>query len=124
MANANPILDPGQAFTGRATGATVSGRRLLKVAAAKTDGAPLPVAHCGGSDAPVGVSATDVAQNADVAVYPGQVLLIEAAADISAGAAVEVTTAGKVQTLASGRRVGVAWTAGSTSSAPLIQLQL
>jgi hypothetical protein len=53
MATLQPIYDPGQAISGVATGAAVTGGRILKVAAAKTDGAAVPVAHCGATDAPI-----------------------------------------------------------------------
>lgn len=121
MANANPILDPGQAFTGIATGAAVSGCRLLKVAATKTDGNPIPVAHCGATDHPIGISGTDAAQNAPVVVYPRQVLRIEAGGTVTAGSAVEVMASGKVQNLASGTKVGVAWESASNGGFPLIK---
>lgn len=126
MPNANPILDPGQAFSGTATGAAVTGCRLLKVAAAKTDGNAVPVAHCGAADPPIAVSAADAAQDVPggVTCLPGQVLRIEAGATITAGQAVEVIAAGKVQPLASGRRVGVAWESATNGTFPLVQLQL
>jgi hypothetical protein len=122
--NASPIYDPGQAFTGVATGAAVTGARILKIAGSKVDGGNVKVAHCGGSDKPVGASAADAAQDAVVTVYrSGHVLKVEAAGNVTAGQAVEVTTGGKVQTLSSGTKVGVAFSDGSTSSAPLVQLQ-
>src|SRR4051794_37024764 len=101
MANANPILDPGQAFTGIATGAAVAGCRLVKCAAAKTDGNPVPVAYCGATEHAIGVSAADAAQNDAVTCYPGQVLNVEAGGTVTAGLAVEVMANGKVQNLAS-----------------------
>lgn len=125
MATLQPLFDPGVAFSGIATGAAVTGGRLLKVAAAKTDGAAVPVAHCGATDSPIGASQVDVAQNGVVTVYPRQVLQVESAAAITAGAAVEVAANGRVQTLASGRKVGTAWTAaGAAGEFPIIQLQL
>jgi hypothetical protein len=126
MPNANPILDPSGAFSGTATGADIPGCRILTPAAAKTDGNALPVKVCGASDPPVGVSGADAKQNVPggVTVYVRQVLRVESAGTIAAGAAVEVTATGKVQTLASGRRVGVAWEAATNGSFPLIQMQL
>lgn len=125
MPNASPIYDPGQAFTGRATGGVVTGRRLVKAAAAKTDGNPVPIAHAGASDQPIGVAAADVAQNGDVAVYPpGIVLTLTAGAAIAAVGAVEVTTGGKVIPLNTGKKVGVALTTAVADLDPvLVQLQ-
>lgn len=124
MANANPILDPSQAFTGQASGAAVTGCRLLKVAAAKTDGNPLPVAHCGATDVPIAVSGHDAAQNSYLVCYPRQVLLVEAGGTVTAGQSVEVMAAGKVQNYSSGTKVGKAWTSGTNGSFVLVQLSL
>jgi len=122
-----PIYDPGQAISGTATGAAVTGGRLLRVAAGKPDGGAIPVAHCGAADAPIGASQADAAQDVPggVTVYPGQVLPLESAAAITAGVAVEVAADGRVQPLGTGRRVGVAFQAATAAGEfPLIQLQL
>ena len=125
MATTSPIYDPGQAFSGKAHGGAVTGGRILKVAAAKTDGNATPVAHCGASDHPIGASGADAAQDKLLPVYPPHVVMpLECAGDVTAGAAVEVAADGKVQALNSGKKVGVAFTAGSTSSPALVQLQL
>jgi hypothetical protein len=71
------------------------------------------------------VSQADALQNGTVTVFCGQVLQIESAGAIAAGAAVEIAANGRVQTLASGRRIGVAFTAtAGAGEFPLIQLQL
>lgn len=121
MANANPILDPNDAFTGIATGAAVVGARVLKIAGAKTDGNPVPVAHCGAADVPAGFSGSDTAENAAVTCYRFQVLQVEAGGTVTAGSAVEVMANGKIQNLASGTAVGVAWESASNGGFPLIQ---
>lgn len=119
-----PIYDPAEAITGKATGAALVGGRLVKVQAAKTDGNPLAVAHCGASDGPVGAVAHDTAQDDVTPVYThGHVLPLEAGGTVTAGSKVEVMAAGKVQNLASGTKVGVAFTAGGNGDAVLVQLQ-
>lgn len=121
MANSNPLLDPGQGFTGIATGAAVVGGRFLKAAGPKVDGEPIPVAHCGASDHPIGVAGADRVQDGDVTVYPIQVQKVEAGGTVTAGLAVEVMSGGKVQNLASGRKVGVAWETGVNGDFVLVQ---
>lgn len=125
MPNASPLYDPAQAFTGRATGAAVTGARLLKVAAAKEDGGPVPVAHCGAGDAPIGVSGSDAAQDGVTQVYPpGMVLRGTSAAAFAFGVALEVTAAGKLQALAAGKKVAVSLEAATAADQfPLVQLQ-
>lgn len=125
MANTSPIYDPGQAITGKATGAAVTGGRFVKVASAKSDGEATPVAHCGASDIPLGVAGADAAENALTPVYgDGFVMPVEASANVNAAVEVEVDAAGKVKTYSSGRKVGVTLTAGSTSVAPLVRINI
>jgi hypothetical protein len=121
MPNANPIFDPGQAFTGVATGDAVAGCRVLAVASAKVDGDPLPVAHCGSGDIPIGFSGTDAAENFSVPVYRYQVLELECAGTVTAGGQVEVTTDGKIQDESGGTVVGVAWQSGGNGDFVLVQ---
>jgi hypothetical protein len=123
--NAQPIYDPGQSIPGRATGAAVTGGRLVTIAAAKADGEPVPIKHCGASDQPIGVALADCAQDGVVAVLPPTaVLLCLSNAAIAAVGPVEVTAAGKVATLASGKKVGVALhTTDSGDDPVLVQLQ-
>lgn len=124
MPQIQPLYDPAQAFTGKANGAAVVGARVLAVAAAKTDGNPVPVKHCGVSDQPIGVSGHDAAQDTVVTVYPGQVLPITCSAAVTAGTAVEVTATGKVAGLASGNRFGVALSTTSAADQLLmVQIQ-
>lgn len=123
---AAPIYDPGQAITGRATGGAVVGARFLKATAAKANGGNIPVAHATASDEPIGVSQQDAAQNDIVAFYAsGHVLNATASAAIAAGAAVQLSAAGKVATYSSGRKVGVALTAAAgDGDLLLVQVQL
>lgn len=125
MPTCSPIYDPGEAFTGRATGAAVTGCRVLSVAATKTDGNPTPVKHCAAAEMPIGVSGADAAQNASLAVYPPGIVLpiLVGGTGTTAGARVEVLDTGTVQTLASGTKVGVALTTTAAGSFALVQLQ-
>jgi hypothetical protein len=121
-----PIYDPAQAITGRATGAAVTGCRIASVAATKADGEPTPIKLCAASEEPIGAIANDTAQNDTVAVYKnGFVVPIEAGGTgTTAGAAVEVMNTGIVQTLASGKRCGVAVETAASGAFPKIILQV
>lgn len=125
MPTCSPLYDPAQAFTGKATGAAITGCRIVTIAATKTDGNPTPIKHCAAADMPVGVSAADAAQDAVVAVYPpGMVLPIEVGGTgATAGARAEVLNTGTVQNLASGTKVGVFLTTTAAGGFALVQLQ-
>lgn len=125
MALCIPIYDPGNAFTGRATGAAVTGCRVVTVAASKADGGNIPIKHCGAADEPIGVSGDDCAQDTTKVVYPpGIVLPIEVGGTgITFGEKVEVMAGGVVQDLASGTKVGVAVTTTAAGGFGLVQLQ-
>ena len=125
MPTCSPIYDPGEAFTGRATGAAITGCRVVSVAATKTDGGNVPIKHCAAAEMPIGVSAADAAQNATCAVYPPGIVLpiLVGGTGTTAGARVEVLDTGTVQTLASGTKVGVALTTTAAAGFALVQLQ-
>ncbi len=125
MPTCSPIYDPGEAFTGRATGAAVTGCRIVTVAATKTDGQPTPIKHCAAADEPIGVSAADAADGATTAVYPpGMILpILVGGTGTLFGEKVEVLNTGTVQTLASGTKVGVALTTTAAAGFALVQLQ-
>jgi len=125
MPTCSPIYDPAEAFTGRATGAAVTGCRVLAVAATKVDGGNVPVKHCGAADKPIGVSAADAAQNDVVAVYPPGIVLpvLVGGTGANAGANAEVMATGVVQDQASGTKVGVFLTTTAAAGFALVQLQ-
>ena len=130
MPTCSPIYDPGEAFTGRATGAAVTGCRVVCVAASKstTAGAgsnEVPIKHCGAADQPIGVSAKDALQNDITAIYPpGMVLpILVGGTGVTFGTKVEVMATGVVQDLASGTKVGVALTTTPAAGFALVQLQ-
>lgn len=121
-----PIYDPAHAFTGRATGAAVTGCRVVCVAATKADGEPVPIKHCGATDKAIGVSADDCAQNAVVAVYPpGMVVpILVGGTGATAGAKAEVMATGVVQDHSAGTDVGVFLTTTAAAGFALVQLQI
>lgn len=125
MPTCSPIYDPGEAFTGRATGAAVTGCRVVCAAATKTDGQPTPIKHCGATDQPIGVSGADAAQNATTAVYPpGMVLpILVGGTGVTVNTRVEVMATGVIQDMASGTKVGVALTTTAAAGFALVQLQ-
>lgn len=125
MPTCSPIYDPAHAFTGKATGAAVTGCRILTVAATKTDGNPTPVKHCGATDKPIGVSAQDAIVGDLTAVYPpGMVLpVLVGGTGATAGANAEVMATGVVQDQAAGLKVGVFLTTTAAAGFALVQLQ-
>lgn len=125
MPTCSPIYDPAEAFTGRATGAAVTGCRIVTVAATKTDGQPTPIKHCGATDEPIGVSAADAADGATTAVYPpGMVLpVLVGGTGATAGSRAEVLNTGTVQNFSAGTKVGVFLTTTAAAGFALVQLQ-
>lgn len=104
MASHIHLFKPGQAFTNEAS-AAVTGGRLVEVTG------PRRVAQAAaGSLKVLGAAATDAAIGDDVLVLRGGVQNLVASAAITAGAQVEAAAAGKVVTLSTGRRVGIALT--------------
>ena len=125
MPTCSPIYDPGEAFTGRATGAAVTGCRIVAVQATKADGQPTPIKHCGAADQPIGVSAQDAADGATTAIYPPGMVLPVSVAGTGAtfGTRAEVMANGQVQNLAAGTKVGVFLTTTAAGGFALVQLQ-
>jgi len=125
MPTCSPLYDPAEAFTGRATGALVTGCRIVTVAATKTDGQPTPIKHCGAADRPIGVSAADAADGDVTAVYPPGMILpvLVGGTGAVAGSRAEVLATGTVQTFAAGTPVGVFLTTTAAAGFALVQLQ-
>jgi hypothetical protein len=124
MPQVQPLYDPANGFTGVANSA-ITGGRLVAVAATKANGAPVKVAHASATVPAIGVAGADAAQDAVVTIYPRQVIEITSSAAITAGTAVEQAAAGKIATLATGLKVGVALTTVGAADLPvLVQLQL
>lgn len=130
MPTCSPIYDPGESFTGRASGAAVTGCRIVCPAASKSTTAAagsnnIPIKHCGASDQPIGVSAQDVADGDVTAIYPPGIVLpvLVGGTGVTFNTKVEVIAGGMVQDLASGTKVGVALTTTAAASYALVQLQ-
>ncbi len=125
MANKQPIFDPGQAVTGRATGAAVVGGRIVQVAATKANGQPVPMKHCLAAGAPIGAVQHDVAQDKVGSIYrQGFVCsILVGGTGVTAGLPVEVMDTGIVQDRASGTKVGVAWETKTATNYALIDIQ-
>jgi hypothetical protein len=121
----NPLFDPGTSPTGRATGALVTGCRVVTVAATKADGAPVPIKHCAATDEPIGVAADDCPQDATIAIRrPGMVTpVLVGGTGVTAGEKVEVMATGVVQDLAAGKLVGISWTTTAAAGFALIDLR-
>ena len=123
MASVQPIYDPGQKITGRATGAAVSRGRILTVAGVKTNGGNVLVRHCGATDPAIGAAEYDAAQDACTSVMRnGTVTPIEAGGTVTAGRPVEVMAGGRVQNLNTGVKVGTAVESGASGEFPLVDL--
>lgn len=119
-----PLYDPAQAITGRASGADLVAGRFVKVAAGKTNGEPVTIAYAGASDQSIGMICADVANGSVTAVYPqGHVVPVEASGTVTAGNAVEGTASGKVANFSSGIKRGVALTSGGNGDFVLVQIQ-
>lgn len=124
MANANPIYDPGQSFTGSPAAADLDGARLVAVNAAKANGAPVAIKYCGAADQPIGTLLQATARaGMGTILAPGGVHLLSAAAAIEPGDAIEVAANGQVQRLNAGKRVGVAFTRAARDELVLAQTQ-
>lgn len=115
MANeCTPLFRPGREITVLTTGA-VTGKRCVGVSATRDTATGLiKVAHAGAGTKALGVASYDIGSGAKGSIKRGGVLPVTAGAAITAGAEVEVGTAGKVITLASGKAVGIAVETGST----------
>lgn len=107
-----PLYDPAAAITGKATGAAVTGCRIVTVAATKADGEATPIKHCAAADVPIGASADDCAENGYVAVYKNGFVVdvLVGGTGTTFGELVEVLDTGTVQTYAAGTVCGVALT--------------
>lgn len=125
MANeCRPLFRPGAEVTALAT-ADVTGGRFVKITA--TRDATTGLVKVGPATAgvkPFGVAAADFASGATGTVIRDGILFVAAAGAITAGAQVEITTAGKVITLASGVAVGTALETGADNADVLIALDI
>jgi uncharacterized protein DUF2190 len=126
MALCIPHFDPGQAITGRASGAAVVGSTFVMVAATKVDGGNVLIKPALAAKYPIGVAAADVADGYTTAVY-GSGFVVDVLAGgtgVTAGEAVEVLNTGTIQDLASGHKVGIAITTAAAAAYAKIRITL
>lgn len=117
-----PHYRPGGDVTAVTTGA-VTGKTFVDLSAALTTGLPsVNTATAAGKS--VGVAASDAASGKRVAIIRGKgtILPVTAGGTIAYGAEVEVGSSGKAVTLASGKAVGRAWSAGTNNNDVVIEL--
>ena len=120
----NPsVYDPGANITGEATGA-ITARRFLAISGDRASGGNISVAHATAAGRVCGVAGNDAATGGLVTIVRGnsRVVKVAAGGSIAAFAQVEVDTAGKAVTLASGVAVGYALTAASNNTDAEISL--
>jgi hypothetical protein len=108
--------------TGKAT-AAITGKRMVGISGNRTGGPALSTdqaneyqfAHAGAGTKAFGIAEYDAAINTDVGVIgtPGRRVVGTAGAAIAAGVELEVGTAGKLITLATGKAVGLALSAAA-----------
>ena len=116
MANeCTPLFRPGRDITGLTTGA-VTGKTFVDVSATRGADGMIKVATAAAGVKAFGVAKYDAASGALVGVLRGGVIPVTAGATIAFGAEVEVGTAGKAITLASGKAVGKAVEAGTNGN--------
>ena len=120
MANeCTPLFRPGRDITGLTTGA-VTGKTFVDVSATRGADGMIKVATAAGGAKAFGVAKYDAASGALVGILRGGVVPVTAGGTIAFGAEVEVGTAGKAITLASGKAVGKAVEAGTNGNDVLI----
>ena len=117
------VYDPGSDITGEAT-ATVTARRFLAISGNRAAGGNVAVAPATAAGRIFGVAGNDAATGALVRVVRGnsRVVKVDAGGSIAAFAEVEVGSAGKAVTLASGVAVGYALTAATNNTVAEISL--
>jgi hypothetical protein len=114
------IYSPGQDVTGQAS-ATLTAKRAVKISGNRTGG-NVAVAPADAAGRIFGIAKDDTASGDLVSVARAGVVKVTAGGSIAAFAEVEVGTAGKVITKASGVAIGYALTAATTDTDAEISL--
>ncbi|OBJ57840.1 capsid cement protein [Mycobacterium asiaticum] len=117
-----PHYRPGADLTAVTT-ANVTGKTFVDLSAALTTGIP-SVATATAAGKTVGVAARDAASGARVSIIRGKgsIVPVTAGGTIAYGAEVEIGSGGKAVTIASGRAVGRAWSAGTNNNDVIVEL--
>lgn len=124
MANeAKPLFRPGANVTVKAT-AAVTGKTFVGVSAAPDSDGLIKSATAAAAAKAFGVAARDIASGDTGLVLRGGIVNVTAGGTIAVGAEVEVGASGRAVTLASGKSVGIACTAGTNNNDVLIALDI
>lgn len=125
MANeSKPLFRPGVDVTALTT-AAVTGKTFVKVSATRdTVTGLVKVAPATAGVKPFGVASADIASGATGSILRGGLVFVTAGGAITAGAQVEIDSAGKAITFASGVPVGTALETGVSSADVLIALDI
>ncbi|PKV80906.1 capsid cement protein [Nocardia fluminea] len=122
MANeCTPLFQPGKDVTVLLTGAVV-GKTFVAISAAPDTYGQLKGVTCTAAARAFGVAARDAASGARVLVRKKGIVPVTAGGTIAVGAEVEVGASGKAVTLASGKAVGQAVSAGTNNADVLVDL--
>ena len=109
------VYSPGMDITAEAT-ASITARRLVAPSGNRTAGGNIAVATATAAGPALGVAVSDAASGDLLGVARGGVVKVAAGGSITAGAEVEVGTAGKVVAKSSGIAVGLAVTGASNNT--------
>ncbi|MGV9818416.1 capsid cement protein [Nocardia xishanensis] len=115
------LFRPGKDVTCLTTGA-VTGKTFVAISAAPDTYGQLKVATATGAARAFGVAARDAASGARVLVLKQGIVPVTAGGTIAVGAEVEVGSGGKAVTLASGKAIGQAVSAGTNNADVFIDL--
>lgn len=115
------LFRPGKDVTVLTTGA-VTGKTFVGISAAPDTYGQLKAATATAATRAFGVAARDAASGTRVLVLKQGIVPVTAGGTIAVGAEVEVGTGGKAVTLASGRPVGLAVSAGTSNADVYIDL--
>lgn len=118
---AAPLFRPAHHVTARTT-ATVIGKRFVAVSADMDTDGVIRVAHAGAGAAAFGVASADAATGELLLVLRQGIMPVTAGGAIAAGAQVEIDSAGRAVTLASGRPVGQAVESATTGNDVIVAL--
>lgn len=122
MATSKPFFKGQDEITCYAAGA-ITGATFVKPSSTQADG-NFGVVTCGAALRAIGVATTDAASTAvvNVAVGPGMITEVTAAATLTAGQEVESNASGQAVVLASGKALGVVM--ADTASGALAPIKL
>lgn len=124
MPDSLELYSPAQNVAGRATAADLAGARFVAPNASKADGSPLTIGYAAAGAKAFGVLQRDAKQNGvpQTILRHGNVTPVTCDGAVTFGTEVEVGTAGRAKTLASGRPVGYAISSASDGATAFIAI--